>query len=303
MSKSRQKITAYCMLSAMLLTGCSSNQLLYRNADWLLTRWVGGMLDASSAQREDWQVLMERVMADHRRDLAPRLVVLLSTLASNAERGFSADELTCWAEQMHSVYRAHAARAVVPASIILSEISPGQVEHLAAQLEEQNAEFRDRYLDPDLRQRTQARTERYLERITYFTGELSAAQIELVENNVSAIRDVTPAWLAYREAQQARLLELLRGRADRSRLQTFLTAWWVQSAGRPAALVDQMDNARTAIVAMLLELQQTLTSKQARHLVDELRDLRDDLRAVSATHAAAFENHDGVSICIETAAL
>ena len=68
------------LLSAVLLAGCSTTQLAYDNADWLLQRWAAGLLDPNAAQRTAWKARFGQAMQAHRRELLPEVIALLALL-------------------------------------------------------------------------------------------------------------------------------------------------------------------------------------------------------------------------------
>lgn len=267
-------VVIFCVF---LLSGCSQTELVYRNADWLAYRWVDRLLDADQAQSEQWSLLFERVMEEHRRELLPQVVALLNQASQQADRGLSADRLGCLWQGADRLIETHG-RLIVPAATqVLSGISSEQIEHLNAELEERNAEYRDDYLHPDAAEREAARIERFIERVERWTGELTTEQARLVEAAVQRMPDIAGDWLDYRERQQQRLLALLRADQGAQAVETFLIAWWVEAADRDPRLVNDFQQLRDGWIRMLVELDATLDEQQRDHLLARLTDLRDDL--------------------------
>lgn len=268
-------------LGLLLLVGCSRTELFYNNADWLAYRWTVGLVDASDAQREAWRGAFERLLAEHRRELLPEVIVLLRGLEDAADSGLRRERLACRLDAVDHSYRRHA-RLVVPVGVeVLAELDAAQVDGLERELAERNAEYREAYLDPDPQRRRQARLERYVERIERWTGDLDARQLRLVEVAVDRLPDVAADWLAYREARQAQLLGVLRA-ADPGRaaeVRTLLVEWWVTFDHRPTALVAGTDALRQGFLDLVVALDQTLSRRQRDHFVAELRNLREGLQA------------------------
>ena len=260
-----------------VLAGCSRTELVYRNADWLVYRWADRLLDADQAQSENWPLLFERVMQEHRRELLPQVVALLQQASRQADRGLSAERLDCLWQGADELIDTHARLIVPTATKVLSDISADQVEHLREELHERNAEYRENYLHPDRREREAARTERFTERVERWTGELTTEQARLVEAAVQRMPDIAGDWLHYRERQQERLLALLREDRGTQALEGFLIAWWVEQADRDPQLVEGYRRLRDGWIQMLAALDDTLDERQRAHLRDSLGDLRDDL--------------------------
>ena len=265
------------IVCTLLLSGCSSTELVYRNADWLAYRWVDRLLDADQAQSEQWPLMFERLLEEHRRELLPHVVALLNQASQQADRGLSADRLGCLWQGADRLMETHGRLIVPTATRVLSGISAEQIEHLHAQLQERNADYRDQYLQPDPAEREAARIERFTERVERWTGELTNEQARLVEAAVRRMPDIAGDWLRYRERQQQRLLALLRADQSARALEAFLTAWWVDAADRDPQLVNDFQRLRDGWIRMLVELGDTLDEQQRDHLLASLTDLRDDL--------------------------
>jgi hypothetical protein len=264
------------VLLLVTLVGCSRTDLVYSNADWLLQRWAAGLLDPESGQRDAWELVMEQAMQSHRRDLLPDVIQILRTAEVAAGDGLDPQELSCWSRQLEQAYRDHANWAVGPAAAVLGDVSPSQIDHLAAELRERNQEYREDYLDEDPERRHQARVERYTERIERWTGDLSTDQLRLVEQAVSAMPDLAEGWLAYREERQLRLLELLRAGVDRAALEDYLGAWWIDLEGRPAALAEEAEVLRLLSLDLVLRLDASLSVGQRATFVDKVAGVRND---------------------------
>lgn len=274
---------------ALLTVACSRTDLLYDNADWLAYRWADKLLDASGAQQDAWRDMFRQAMAEHRRELLPQLVQLLHGVEAGVGRGLTSGELRCWLGVADRVYREHARWAIAPASLVLADLSPPQVEHLAGQLSARNEEYRETYLDPDLAQRERRRVERYIERVERWTGDLTTAQLRLVEALVGRMPDTAAGWLDYRQHTQRALLALLGTGAKQQTLQRFLDAWWVDLAGRPPDLLDKTRRVRDGVIDLVVALDETITPRQRERVRERLRDLRVDLAGAADMPSVAAQ--------------
>lgn len=260
-----------------LLVGCSRTELVYRNADWLTYRWVDGLLNADSAQSEQWPLWFEQTMEEHRRDLLPQVVSVLQAASIHADRGLTVNGLQCLWQDANHLIDAHARLAVPTATRVLTGISREQIENLSTAFEERNAEYKETYLDPDPDRREVKRVERFTARIERWTGELTPDQQSLVTRMIRRMPDVSEHWLSYRDQQQQRLLALLREDSDPQTIERFLVAWWVEQSDRKPELMDRYFRIRDAWVKMLVDLDGTLDDDQRARVVARVGDLRDDL--------------------------
>ena len=268
---------AVLVVCIVTLSACSRAELVYRNADWLAYRWVDRLLDADQAQSEQWALMFEQVMVEHRRELLPQVVALLHQASRQADRGLSADRLHCLWQEADRLIETHARLIVPTATYVLDGISTDQIEHLREELNARNAEYRENYLHPDPQKRETERVGRFTERVERWTGELSTEQTRLIEVAVQGMPDIAGDWLTYREQQQQRLLGLLHDDRGPQALETFLVGWWVERADRERKLVEGYRRLRDGWIQMLATLDDTLDEGQREHLRSSLTDLRDDL--------------------------
>jgi hypothetical protein len=272
--------------AVVLAAGCSRTGLLYDNGAWLAQRWVSGLVDPSNEQREAWKDPFSTWMVEHRRDLLPEVVFLLETAETEIARGLRHDRLDCLLDSIDLVYREHARRAVALATLVLRDITPGQIDHLAGELAESERDYRDKYLDQDIKRRERERLARYVDRIERWVGDLSTVQLAIVERKVSEMPDTAEDWLSYRRQQRQRLLDLLRAKADQQALARFLGSWWVDFAGQPPRLVSKVAAVRAGTIDMLQALDGTLSEGQRVRFVTEVADIRIDLEAFVDNPAA-----------------
>ncbi len=265
--------------AVVLAAGCSRTGLLYDNGAWLAQRWASGLVDPNHDQRQAWKDPFSAWMVEHRRDLLPDVVFLLKTAETEIARGLRRDRLNCLLDSIDLVYREHARRAVTLATVVLRDITPEQIDHLADELAESAREYQEDYLAEDPQRRERERLARYADRIEGWIGDLSTMQLAIVERKVGEMPDTAGDWLSYRRQQQQRLLGLLRAQADEQALAQFLVAWWVDFADQPPRLVSKVAQVRAETIDMLQMLDDTLSEEQRDRFVGEVSDIRIDLEA------------------------
>ncbi len=263
--------------AAVLAAGCSRTGLLYDNGAWLAQRWASGLVDPNDDQSQAWKDPFSAWMVEHRRDLLPEVVFLLKTAETEIARGLHRDRLNCLLDSIDLVYREHARRAVTLATVVLRDITPEQIDHLADELAESDRDYQKEYLDEDLQRRERERLARYVDRIEGWLGDLSTTQLAIVERKVSQMPDTADDWLSYRRQQQQRLLDLLRAQADQQALTQFLVAWWVDFAEQPPQLVSKVAQLRYQTIEMVQALDDTLSEEQRERFIGEIADIRIDL--------------------------
>ena len=172
---------------------------------------------------------------------------------------------------------------------LLLQLDAGQIEHLEEHLAEKNDELHERYRDPDPARRQAERIERITERVERWTGRLSDTQQRQLAEDIGRIPDLTGQWLANRKAQTDSLLRMLQDKPDETRLQAYLSRWWVQRDDQSATDTRDWDSARQGFTAMLQQLGRSLTDEQRDTFRRRIADLRGDLAAFqSESRQATF---------------
>ena len=290
------------MLLAVLLStllGCSKTELIYRNADWLIETWVDQQLELTSEQKTAWRQQLNLVLLRHREVELAQLTGFLREFERHAEHQLSEAVVECLVARADDLLRHHAKLAVDLTVPLLMGLTDRQITLLAENLEERDAQYRQKYLEGDAEQRARDRAQRVLERIERWSGALDARQRNLVALATREMPDLAGSWLDYRRERQRQLLLLLRNRAGPDALREFLDAWWVELAGRPRSLVDAVQAVRRTTVALLSRLDRTLSPEQRRELVTRISRLRADLAALAGAAPVAepvcFERSAGAA--------
>ena len=265
------------LLLCALCAGCSTTQLAYRNADWLLERYARQTLDMNEEQRQQWQPQLESTLQQHREDLLPLVIGYLDRLDTALQETQEDPDIDCLVDGAISLYRQHAELAVELSVPLLLQLDAGQIEHLDEHLAEKNDELHERYLDPDPARRQAERIERITERVERWTGRLSDTQQRQLAEDIGRMPDLTGQWLTNRTAQTDSLLRMLQDNPDETRLQAHLYRWWVQRDDQPAT--GEWDTARQGFTAMLQQLGRSLTDDQRDTFRRRIADLRGDLAA------------------------
>jgi hypothetical protein len=272
-----------------LCAGCSTTQLAYRNADWLLERYARQTLDMNEEQRLRWQPLLESTLQQHREDLLPRVIGYLDRLDAALQETQQNPDIDCLVNGAISLYREHAELAVELSTPLLLQLDAGQIGHLEEHLAEKNADLLERYRDPDPARRQAERIERITDRVERWTGSLNTTQQQQLAQDIGRIPDLTGQWLAYRTAQTDSLLRMLQDNPDETRLQAHLYRWWVQRDDQPATATRDWDTARQGFTTMLQQLGRSLTDEQRDTIRRRIADLRGDLAAFQGeTQQATF---------------
>ncbi|WP_125932156.1 DUF6279 family lipoprotein [Thiosocius teredinicola] len=265
------------MALATALVACSRTEMLYENADWLILRWTGELVDASDEQREAWREPFAGVMSDHRRQLLSPVVEWLNSAEVQVAGHATASDIQCLMDSADQLYRRHAALAVPLGMQVVGELSADQVAHLEDELRDRDEDYRDDYLQEDPEERHADRVERYVERLERWSGDLTASQVGMVDDAVKQMPDIAQDWFAYRQQQQQTLVRLLKQGASEERLRDHLHAWWVERADQSPKLLRSSDEFRRQWSSLTADLFNSMDDDQRTTLIGNLREVRNDL--------------------------
>jgi hypothetical protein len=294
------RIVAIVVLTA-LGSACSVPGLVYRNADWQLEYYAWKTVRTTSAQRHDWQPLLQTTLQHHREQELPLLITWLDLAGRVIRETGDTSGAECLVDAALLLYQRHAHLAVDLAAPLLAELDADQISHLARYTTQRHQDAVKRYLDADLQHRKLAREERFTERFERWTGKLNNSQRMLVRDALERIPDMSASWLAQRAEKTNTLVALLKAGTNTEELREYLEGWWVNQDGTSTETKRQWRIARDEFIRFMDELASKLTSRQRAMLEDRLGDLRAGLASFLPGGQPPADLHD-VSACALTPA-
>lgn len=261
-------------LAILSLVGCSAAGLVYNQADWLVTDYVADLGDFDNTQRNALQKRLAAVQSWHRSTELPRYAELISDTLDYLADGLTRAEVDAVYLRGRARYSALMGRFGAAMAPVLDTMRPDQIETLEENLAEANDEFRDTYASADPQERKEKRRERMYERVEFLVGDLSDEQRAAVTARTDAFPNSGPLWLAYREAQQIRLLTLLKERRGSDAIEAHLVAWLSEQRGRGERLDANTKEVENHVAEIILSIVASLDSSQRQTLVDELQGYR-----------------------------
>ena len=283
----RARIAAGIVLlaAALVVAGCSTASLAYRNAGRLyesaptLLLWsFDDFLDLSDAQKSLARERLQQALAWHRRHALPDYAAFLATLDAQVDAGLTEEALRADHERLRAFYRDIAEHLIPDAADLFATFDGAQLDELAQRL----AKADRRALDEAAasRARSMGRT---LGHIEAWTGPLSGAQRELVKARLRALPDLTPQRVAEWRVRQAQLVALVRARLPRDEMAVQLRALLFDAeASREPAYAQAVRDRDAAMIAMLAELARTLDAGQVASIKARIRGLQADIARATA---------------------
>ena len=272
------------VIAVLMLFGsaCSRIEIAYQNADSLLQYYAWKTVRTSAAQRDQWQPVVQTTLRHHREQELPLVIAYLDLAARIIREADGSAGAVCLLDGARLIYQRHARLAVDLAVPLLVELDAGQVERLARHTTQRQQDAVERYQDPDLQRRKEARQERITDRIEQWTGKLNDGQRNHIQDALEHIPDLTASWLSYRAQQTNTLLAMLERGAQAEALSAYLDDWWVHRAGTATETRQHWRVAMHEFAQLMDTLATTLTDRQRRTLETRLTNMREDLAAFTS---------------------
>jgi hypothetical protein len=269
------------LVATLALTGCASG-FVYDRLDWVVAWYVDGLVSLDDAQDQRLHDLVHVTLDWHRRTQLPKYVRLLDEMAVEAAAPLDAGVVARRYAEIGALLDAFLRQVNPGAAGLLGTLRPDQIQELAANLEEENAELWEDLAGDTPEQRSERRLRSALKALQRFYGRLTPPQKALVEARLKQMTDVSGHWIERRRHWQERFLAAL-GAPPPAGLEAELLDLMLHP--------DQFDTPeyrravtanRQVVFEMIAELSVTLTPEQRRHVQRKLGGWADDLREIAA---------------------
>lgn len=270
------------LLTTLLLAGCSVLGIVYDNADRLALAYVDDWFDFDHAQGKRFRERFRERMAVHRQDELPRYVAFLLEVRATVDGAPPPTEIERLFQRSRELIELGIRRSMPLMADTLAELEPRQVEHLAQQRAESNADELEELLEDTPAKRLRERQKELIKEFERWTGRLDDAQRNRLRELAVRVPDGARTWLEYREQRQQGLLVLMRARAGREAFIAFAEEWWLGDRHLDPALAQQLERNRRITAESLAGLVASLTPKQRSRVVARIDDLIEDLQDLHA---------------------
>lgn len=270
---------ALVLLLAFALAGCLV-RLAYSQADWLIAREVNQYVTLTDAQSDFFDERIDAQLQWHCRDEVPRYQTWFASLEAHAEKEtLSHEDLEARADDVESFVRTLAERIEPDATALLASLSDEQVEELLDNLQEQRAELREEFAEPDTETRRTERADRMEDRLRRFYGRLNAEQQARLQEWAGDLAVDPEQWLesrkrwheAFRDALERRNDDAEAFETDMRRLLTDWQAFWSDEYRR------DVERSREQALELLLDVHESASQRQRERAARRLGSWEGDM--------------------------
>ena len=275
-----------------LASGCSALRLGYGTAPEIVYWWLDGYVDFDHAQSLKARDAVARWFAWHRRTQLPDYAALLARARTEVLADTTAARVCEWQADILARARTALDQAVPDTADLVLTVTPQQIRHIEHHYAKKNDEFRDDYVQPDLRKRAQKALERTIDRAEMLYGPLDDAQRARIAQALTRSPFDPERWLAERQQRQQEALQMLRRLsaegASPDQAQAALRVYVEHLLRSPREAyrryAARLDDFNCAFAA---ELHNSTSAAQRRTAAGKLAGWEGDLRALAASAAPA----------------
>lgn len=204
------KIIGVLLLGAALC-GCSAIKLAYNNLPEFTYWWLDGYLDFDGAQTPRVKEQLAQLLAWHRKNELPKLVVLVRKAEQMAPNDVTPAQVCAFADEVRVRLLAVARQAAQPGAELALSLGDAQLQQLERKYAKNNAEYASDWLNRSPARQHEKRYDEFLERNEDFYGALDASQRRLLRQLTDrSIFDPQRVDAERRQRQQESLVLLRR---------------------------------------------------------------------------------------------
>jgi len=272
------------MFVFLSITSCGP-RWYYPQLDWLLPWYVGDYISLNTTQRGELATRLDRHLMWHCQTQLPSYAAFLREIKSDLaypSGTLASDRIWDYAATLKAYWKDLMRRIGPDVAEIMATASDDQITELFKNIEQDNRELVNTYVDPPMEEMLETRSTRMADRLEQWIGALGDDQMKAVQRWSYQLGETADLWIANRRRVQQAFGEILAGRhedpAFRQRFIRLLT--WPET--RYTERYQHLYDRRTHLtVALLAEIEAMLTPVQRIHLLKQLEALAEDLDALT----------------------
>jgi hypothetical protein len=272
------KIKVYILLIASLLLSSCTTKLLYNYADWALEWYVQDLVTLNDDQEWKLHDAVDSLLAWHRKNQIPFYIETLSEIEKAVESQITLEFLKRFYFAHEKGWMELKYRATPTLTGLLNTLTASQVVELKENMLDQENKLREKYLNKPAEQLAKERTERMIERIEDWVGDLDKKQRQLVYNWSNQVKLVSDQWAYSREQWQTHFIKIVRESRHKKDFPSLMMEHFQNSRkywpeGYEAAYYYNVD----LTLKMMADIGNQLTKNQRKKLLDKVTDLKKQL--------------------------
>ena len=267
------------LVSVLIITGCGP-RWYYHHLDWMIPWYIDDYLTLDSRQSSNLGKRLASQLDWHCRTQLPEYAAFLRSVARDFEdpdRDVPRERLAHHLSTLRGYWKDLMATIGPDAADILVTASDTQIDELFDNLEKDNQELEQKFVDPPEDELLEKRVERMVERLGRWVDDLNDPQRAAVNQWALELGFTSDQWIAQRRHTQLAFRELLNRRAT----DPDFKAQFIDLLISPETLRTEVYQARLnrnidSTLNLLERVGKTMDPNQRAHFLARLESLAQD---------------------------
>lgn len=267
----RLSLTSVFLL--LLLTGCGLISIGYNYADAYLRYSINSYATFNEVQKETIKKEVSIFMVWHRKNMLPEYISFLKELQQLVQSGaaIKKEEVGRLRLEVRAMYVKTLQPTLKPAARLMSGVEQEQIEEMAKAFDKENKKQKEKETSGSLDEQLRKRSERTVDFLENLVGNFSDDQLRKIRKLSSELPYATGIYIRLKEDNQARLLEMMRAKANEEDILAFLSGWLFRPETNRSAdensKVFAFENASDEMIVHVFEM---LTERQKKTLLKNI---------------------------------
>ena len=265
------------LLITLLISSCST-KFAYNYLDWAIEWYIEDLVTLNNDQEWDVTEAAESTLAWHRKNQLPFYIKTLNEAEDAFKQGISLKFLKRFYFSHEKGWMDLKYHITPTLAGLLKTLDDHQVNELEQNMKEQEEELVSKYVDKPQQELVSERTERMIDRLEPWIGELSKQQIQLVVNWSHQVKTTTNQWSSSRQQWQAHFIKIVRDYRKTSQFHTLMLEHFQNSRKYwPKGYEESYYQNIDLTLNMIVKIGNELSKKQKEHLLEEIGELKEQL--------------------------
>ena len=273
------------LLAATVLAGCSANRFIYNRADTFVRWVVDDYVDLNRDQQAAFDTDLQQLLDWHRRDELPQYRQFIVSSRYALGNGVTLQEAVAISESIEAAADRIQIRLVDLLLHSAERLSDRQIQDFLTEVDRQQEDYATKRLTRDEQTYYQDSSDSLASLAKRLMGRLSKEQKGLIEVEVAQLTRLDHLWHRDRAVWGAKLRAILERKAPDWQSQVrFLGD--TRSQARTPEYIEGIERNGDIILALLVDLINTRTERQDKHLRRFIEGLINDIDALTVANLA-----------------
>ena len=279
------RLIALMLCVATVLVGCSANRFIYNRADTFVRWVVDDYVDLNRDQQAAFDTDLQQLLDWHRRDELPQYRQFIVSSRYALGDGVTLQEAVAISESIEAAADRIQIRLVDLLLHSAERLSDRQIQDFLSEVDRQQADYATKRLTRDEQTYYQDSSDSLASLAKRLMGRLSKEQKGLIEVEVAQLTRLDHLWHRDRAVWGAKLRAILERKAPDWQSQVrFLGD--TRSQARTPEYIEGIERNGDIILALLVDLINTRTERQDKHLRRFIDGLINDIDALTVANLA-----------------